>query len=253
MGTKTRTTGLLILAFCLLTAALAWAVPPAGELAPPTVAVQNDAGPAGEALVAAVTDALTARAQAMPELRASLGQPWELDAKISSASVSGGKAQVKLVAELTPPAAGIRYMVQAEGMGASEAEAVSSASDGVMDELGLIVKAKGTVYHYGDKELEAWITIGRDQGLRPQARIAFLVNGEKVGEGTVITCNDVDSIVRVDKSVPAGNVTRGADARVTQNGPLSAVRAEIAREKRQRTAGAFLALAVLGGLIASAR
>ncbi|MGD0111284.1 MAG: hypothetical protein ABSD48_05420 [Armatimonadota bacterium] len=253
MGTQTRTTGLLLLAVCLLPLSLAYAAPAVGELAPPTVAVQNDAGAAGEALVAVVTDGLTARAQAMPELRASLGQPWALDAKIAGASAAGGKAQVKLTAELAPPVGHIRYMAEAEGEGTSGADAAGKASADVMHELGLLVKAKGTVYHYGDKELEAWITIGQDQGIRVRARVAFLVDGEVVGEGTVIQTKDMDSIVRVDKGVPAGNVTRGVDARVIKNGPRWAVREEMAQESRHRGVGAFLALAVIGGLIAAAR
>jgi hypothetical protein len=253
MGTQTRTAGLLLLALCLAPLSLAYAAPATGELAPPTVAVQNDAGAEGEALVAVVTDGLTTRAQAMPELRASLGQPWDLDAKIASASVADGKAQVKVVAELAPPSGRIRYMAQADGEGASGSDAAGVASQNVMDELGLLVKAKGTVYHYGDRELEAWITIGRNQGLRPGARVAFLANGEVVGEGTVITTKDIDSIVRVDRSVPAGNVVSGADARVTQNGTRQAVDKDIAQQKSRRNAGAFLALVVLGGLIAAAR
>jgi hypothetical protein len=189
----------------------------------------------------------------MPQLRASVGQPWALEATIESASISRDKAQVKLVAELTPPSGGLRYVAHGEGEGKSEAEAAGKAGNDAMDELGLIVKAKGTVFHYGDKELEACITIGADQGLRPQARIAFLVNGEKVGEGHVITVKDADSIVRVDKPVPAGNVTRGADARVIENGPRSAIRAVIAHESRERGVAAFLAIGILGGLIAAAR
>jgi hypothetical protein len=253
MGTQTRTTGLLLFAFCLLPLSLVYAAPAAGELAPPTVAVQNDAGAAGEVLVAVVTDGLTAHAQSMPELRAPLGQPWALDAKIASASAADGKAQVRVTAELAPPAGHIRYMAEAEGEGSSGAEAAGKASGDVMHELGLLVKARGTVYHYGDKELEAWITIGRDQGIRLRAKVAFLVHGEVVGEGTVIQIKDMDSIVRVDKGVPAGDVTRGVDARVTKNGPRWAVRQEVAQESRHRGVAAFLALAVLGGLIAAAR
>jgi len=253
MGTQTRTIGLLLLAFCLLPLSLAYAAPATGDLAPPTVAVQNDAGAAGETLVAVVTDGLTTRAQAMPELRASLGQPWALAAKITSTSAADGKAQVKLTAELAPPAGGLRYMAEAEGDGTSASDAAGKASEDVMHELGLLVKARGTVYHYGDKELEAWITIGADHGIRVRARVAFLVNGEVVGEGTVIQTKDIDCIVRVDKRVPAGNVTRGADARVVKNGPRWVVRQEVAQESRHRAVGAFLALAVLGGLIAAAR
>jgi hypothetical protein len=253
MGTKTRGIILLAVAVCLGLGALASAAPPTVDLAPPTVAVQNDAGATGEALVGVVTETLTARAQAMPQLRASVAQPWALEATIESASTSKDRAQVSLSAELAAPTAGLRYLAKAECEAKSDAEAAGKACEEVMEELGLIVNAKGSVYYYGDRALEAWITIGSSQGLRPEAKVAFLVNGEKVGTGCVITVKDADSIVRVNKSVPAGNVTTGVDVRVIENGSRSAVRAVIAHEDRKSGVSAFLAFALLGGLIVAAR
>lgn len=207
----------------------------------------------GEALVGVVTETLTARAQTMPQLRASVAQPWALEATIESASAGKDKAQVSLSAELAAPTAGLRYMAKAECEGKSDAEAAGKACDEVMEELGLIVNARGSVYYYGDETLEAWITIGSSQGLRPQAKVAFLVNGEKVGSGCVVTVKDGDSIVRVNKGVPAGNVTKGVDVRVIENGPRSAVREAIAHKDRKTGVSAFLAFTLLGGLILAAR
>jgi len=253
MGTRTLKVGLCIVALCLGLIAAGWTSPPTAELAPPTVAVHNAAGTAGEGLVGVVAEVLATRAQAMPQMRASVGQPWALEAEIVSASISESRAQVRLVAELTPPAGNLQYLAEAECEGKSGAEAAGKACDQAMEDLGVVVNAKGTVYHYGDKELEAWITIGSDQGIRPGARVAFLSKGQKVGQGLVVTAKDGDSIVRVDKNVPAGNVVRGVDARVVQNGPRSAVQAVVAHKRRERAAGAFLSAAVLWALIASAR
>jgi len=253
MGTRLHEVGLITIALCLGLASMVSASPAVAELAPPTVAVHNAAGAAGQGLVETVADALAEHSQAMPELRSSVAQPWALEAEIAAASVSGNRAQVKIVAQLTAPAGGLQYTSEAECEGASAAEAAGKACDQAMEELGVVLNAKGTVYHYGDRELEAWITIGADQGIRPQARVVFLRGGDKVGEGRVVTVKDMDSIVRVHQKVPAGNVFRGCDARVVQNGPRSAVRAVLAHERRERGTAAFLAAAILGGLIAAAR
>jgi hypothetical protein len=253
MGTETRKVGLLVVALCLGLATLGWAAPPTAELAPPTVVVHNSAGAAGEGLVGLVTETLTTQAQAMPQVRASVAQPWALEADIASASLSRGKAEVRLVAELTPPAGGLRYQAEAVGEAPSATEAAGKAARQAMEDLGVCVNAKGSIYYYDDRKLEAWITIGSNEGLRLRAKVAFLRAGEKVGEGRVITVKDVDAIVRVDRKVPGGNVLVGDDVTVTRNGPRWAVDAQVAHERRERNAGTFLAAAVLWGLILVAR
>lgn len=253
MGREMQKVCLVVMALCLGLAGVAWAAPSTAELAPPTLAVQNAAGDAGQSLVGVVRDTLAAGAEAMPEMRASVASPWALEARIAGASAKGEKPQVRLLAELTPPAGGLRYMAEATGEGATPAEAAGDAARQAMHDLGVCVNAKGAVYHYGDDRLEAWVTIGQDAGLRPHAKVAFLRNGVQVGEGRVITVKDADSIVRVDRKTPAGSVTSGVEVRVLENGPRRAVAAEVAHKNREQTAGAFLAGALLWGLIAAAR
>lgn len=250
MGTCTRKIGLLMMACCLALAGTAWAAPSTAELAPPTVAVENAAGDAGEALVEPVTQTLVARAQAMPGVRASVAQPWALQAQIASAAANDRTAQVRVIAELTPPTGNMRYVAEAVGEAATASEAAGVAAGRAMEDLGVCLNSKGTLYYYNDDKLEAYITIGSSKGLRPQARIAFVRDGVMVAEGTVITVKDADSIARVDADVPAGTVLLGDDARVVSNGPRAAVRAVLAHERRQSSTASFLALIILGGLIA---
>jgi len=96
---------------------------------------------------------------------------------------------------------------------------------------GVCVNAKGNCYHYDDRQLEAWVTIGSDQGLRPGARVAFLRKGEVVAEGEVVTIRAIDCVVRPDKGTPAGTILRGDDVKVTVNGTEEARQAQLNRER----------------------
>lgn len=253
MGTQIRSTGLLMIAFCLGVAALAWPAPPTAELAPPTVMVANAAGETGEALVPVVKQTLSTRAAEMPQARASVAQPWELAAEITKTDVGGEKARVVVVAELTPPDKKVRYVAQATGEAAGMEEAAAEAAETVIEELGVCLTAKGTVYQVDDKRWEAWVTIGSRDGLRPKAQVAFIRWGEIVAIGEAVTVKNVDAIVKPDRDTPGGTVMLGDDVFILRNGPRSAVDSVTASEKRQRALRAFLALAVLAGSIAAAR
>jgi hypothetical protein len=253
MGRYAGKVSLLVVMLGVGMTALAWAGPPAADLSAPTVTVQNGAGEAGQALVGVVGETLTTRVHAMPQVRASGSQPWALEARIASAVVGEKTTKVKVVAQLTPPGGAPRYTGEATGEAASGREAAGAAAGEAMEELGVCLNAKGSAYHYEDDTLEAMVTIGSTNGLRPEARVAFMRKGVMVAEGTVIRVKDADAIVRVDKDVPAGTVLLGDDVRVLRNGPRSAVLAKLAHQRRESGAGAFLALGLLAGLIASAR
>jgi len=132
---------------------------------------------------------------------------------------------------------------------AAAAEAPGAAAGQAMEELGVCLNAKGTVYCYDDRTLEALVTIGSSHGLRPQARVAFMRKGVMVAEGQVVAVREVDASVRVDKDVPAGTVLRGDDVKVLRNGPRSAVVAAVARENRDRAWTSFLVFGLFVGLI----
>jgi len=248
MGTHMRSLGLMIAVLCLgATASLSAA--PATELAPPTVTVQNAAGELGAELISLVAETLRGRAEAIPQAHAPAAAPWTLEARITQAELVRDKARVAVVAELSPPAAGLHYVAEGYGEGPSHQEAASAAAGCAMEELGVCLNAKGTVYYCDDRGLEAWATLGSGQGLRPQARVAFLRNGEVVAEGTVVTARPSDAVVRPDKSVPAGTILLGDEVRVLRNGPRSAVLAQMTHERRERRAGTFLIYALLATCI----
>jgi hypothetical protein len=117
------------------------------------------------------------------------------------------------------------------------------------EELGVCLNAKGTVYYYEDQALEAWVTIGSRNGLRPEARVVFERDCEVVAEGSVVTVREADAAVRVDEDVPAGSILLGDDVRVTENGPRSAVVAQMAHERREKRAGMLLIYALLATCI----
>lgn len=253
MGTRAYQVCLLALAISLGGVTLGGAAPPGLTPTAPTVAVHNAAGDAGEGLVGVVTEALHTRAEAMPQLRGAAASPWELEGRIVTASAQGDRAQVRLAAELRPPAGALRRQAEVTGEARSLGEAAAAAAEQAMEDLGVCLQAKGTLYFYSDNRLEALVTIGSTQGLRPGARVAFLRRGEMVGQGEVTTVRDADAIVRMDADVAAGSVLVGDDARVLRNGPRSAVDAVIARRESQSRAGTILAYALLGGLIIAAR
>jgi len=113
------------------------------------------------------------------------------------------------------------------------------------EELGVCENAKGTVYFYDDRQLEAWVTIGSSSGLRPTARVAFLRNGEVVAEGDVVQVRNCDAVVRPDKDTPAGTILRGDDVRVTRNGTEEALKRQISGERTIKALGSLLITSLL--------
>ena len=131
-------------------------------------------------------------------------------------------------------------LVSASLLAAEEECTAAPESQGVVD------NAKGCCYYYEDRQLEAWVTIGSDHGLRPGARVAFMRKGEVVAEGEVVTVRAVDCVVRPDKDTPAGTILRGDEVKVTSNGTRAAVDAQLGRE---RNAGYLGALFFSGALL----
>ncbi len=240
--------GLIIAVFSLALTASASAAP-MSDPAPPTVTVQSAVGEPGQELVPLVAQALRERVEAMPQAR-SAAAPWILEARITQAEKERDKARVTVVAELSPGSAGPKYIAEGSGEGASHQEAAAAAAGAVMEELGVCLNSKGAVYYYDDQALEAWATIGSSQGLRPQAWVAFLRDGEVVAEGTAVRVNLSDAVLKPDKDVPAGAVMLGDEVRVLRNGPRSAVLADMAHERRERRAGTLLIYALLAACIA---
>jgi hypothetical protein len=217
------------------------------------VAVANSAGEAGDELVPVVEAALTERTMGMPKVRASVGEPWVLDAEITSAEVGAGRSQVTVVAGLTPPEGKVVYVAQATGEAASAAEAAGEAAEQALEELGVCLNAKGTVYYCDDRAFEVLGTVGSAHGLRPEARVVFMRRGEVVAEGTAARVRDVDAVFKPDKDTPAGTIVLGDDVRIVRNGPRAAVNRELRNEKRMQRLGAWGSFLLLGGLIAVAR
>jgi hypothetical protein len=211
--------------------------------------VQSAVGEPGQELVPLVAQTLRERAEAMPQAR-SAAAPWMLEARITQADKDRDKARVTLVAELSSGAAAPKYIAEGSAEGPSHKEAAAAAAGVAMEELGVCLNANGTVYYYDDQALEAWATVGSNQGLRPQAWVAFLRGGEVVAEGTAVTVKLADAVLRPDKGVPAGTVMLGDEVRVLRNGPRSAVLAQAAHERRERRAGTILMYALLAVCIA---
>ncbi len=115
---------------------------------------------------------------------------------------------------------------------------------------GVVVNTKGTCYYYDDRQLEAWVTIGSDHGLRRGARVAFVRDGEAVAEGEVVAVRAIDCVVRPDKDTPAGTILRGDDVKVIENGTRQAVEADLGKERNQRLLGAVFFGALLAYSIA---
>jgi hypothetical protein len=123
-------------------------------------------------------------------------------------------------------------LVSASLLAAEETGSAAPESQGV------VANAKGWCYYYDDRQLQAWVTIGSDHGLRPGARVAFLRQSEVVAEGEVMTVRAVDCVVRPDKDTPAGTILRGDDVKVTTNGTRAAMDAQLGHERNTRSLGA---------------
>ncbi len=116
-------------------------------------------------------------------------------------------------------------------------------------EMGVTENARGTVYYYDERRPEALVTLGTRHGLRPQAVVAFVRQGEIVAEGVVHDVRISDSTVHPAPGTPGGAILAGDGARVLLNGPREAMDAKIQREHRQRALGTLLAYALLIGHI----
>ncbi len=116
-------------------------------------------------------------------------------------------------------------------LSASLLSAEEGAAAAAPETQGVCVNAKGTCYLYDDRQLEAWVTIGSDQGLRPGARVEFARKGEVVAQGEVVTIRAIDCVVRPAAGTPAGTIMRGDDVRVTLNGTEGSRKAQLNRER----------------------
>jgi len=116
-------------------------------------------------------------------------------------------------------------------------------------ELGVTENAKGTVYFYDERRPEVWATIGTRNGLRPDAMVAIVRQGEIVAEGFVKDVKASDCIVYPAPGTPAGQILLGDDVRVLVNGPREAMDAKIRREHGDQKLGTFAAYALLFGCI----
>ena len=108
---------------------------------------------------------------------------------------------------------------------------------------GVVENARGTVYLCDDRHWEVWSTVGSTAGLRPNAKVEFVRQGEVVATGTVKTVRDADCIITPDKGTPAGAVVKGDDMRIVQNGTRADLDRAMNREKRTQQLGTlFLTL-----------
>jgi hypothetical protein len=124
-------------------------------------------------------------------------------------------ALVVAVGAWSAPAAGEETAAIAEGQG------------------GVCETGNGIAYFSDDRVSEVWITLGSRDGLRPQARIAFVRNGEAVAEGEVVTVREVDAVVRVDSGTPGGTILCGDKAQVLENGSREAADVQLKKEARK--------------------
>jgi len=251
MGTSRRELGLLVAVLCLGVASAVWAAPSAVQLAPPSISVANSAGEAGDAVVPVVQSALAARAGEIPKLRAP--SPWELSAEIQLAEQGPAGSRVTLAAELRPPEGSLVYLAQATGEGEEMAEAAGAAVGLAMEELGVCLKAKGTVYYCDDVEPKAVATIGSEQGLLPGARVAFVRRGKVVAEGRAECVRSLDADLVPAAGTPAGTIMKGDDVFVVENGSRAAFERQQKSEEREKTLTNWIVFLSLGGLIAIAR
>lgn len=119
--------------------------------------------------------------------------------------------------------------------------------------MGVTCNAKGTVYLYDERRPEVWATMGTRQGLRPEAMVAFVRNGEVVAEGCVVEVRNADCVIAPAPGTPAGTILRGDDVRVLVNGSREALDAKIRREHSDQALGSFAAFAILFGNIWAVR
>ncbi len=128
--------------------------------------------------------------------------------------------------------------------------AEEAASAGASPETqGVAANTQGTCYYYDDRQMEAWVTIGSDHGLRRGARVAFMRDGQEVAEGEVVTVREIDCVVRPDKDVPAGTIMRGDTVKVIENGTRKTVESDQAKERNRRALAAGAAWGLLAYLI----
>jgi pyruvate/2-oxoglutarate dehydrogenase complex dihydrolipoamide acyltransferase (E2) component len=247
MGTRIRTIALMAFALSLALSALAWAAP-TEESPAPTVAVTNAAGESGDALVPVVGKAVADRAGDVAK-----GEACAVEARITEATVSEDAARVVLVAELAPVESPVRYVAEATGEGETACDAAEAAAGTAMEELGVTVNAKGTVYYYDDRRPEAWVTVGGNHGLRPEAEIAFMRGGRVVAKGTVAQVRSVDAVVVPAECTPAGTIMLGDDVRVLRNGSRAALNAALGRDRMERQFTTLAITAILAGSIYAAR
>ena len=120
-------------------------------------------------------------------------------------------------------------------------------------ELGVTENAKGTVYFYDERRPEFLVTIGTRHGIRPEALLAIVRNGEIVAEGFVKDVRMSDCIVYPAPGTPAGQILVGDDVRVLVNGPREAMDAKIHREHSDQKLGSIAAFAILFGNIWAVR
>lgn len=116
-------------------------------------------------------------------------------------------------------------------------------------EMGVTENARGNVYYYDERRPEALVTLGTRHGLRPQAVVAFMRQGETVAEGMVHDVRISDCTVHPAPGTPGGAIVAGDCVRVLVNGPRAAMDAKIRREHSQRALGTVLAYALLIGHI----
>lgn len=156
-------------------------------------------------------------------------------------------------AEEEVPVAVEEQLVEIEEAPAVSDECVARAESDPTLIMGITCNAKGTVYLYDERRPEVWVTLGTRHGLRPEAMVVIMRNGEVVAQGCVVEVKNADCIVAPAPGTPAGAIMRGDDVRVFVNGPREALDAKIRREHSDQALGSFAAFAILFGNIWAVR
>jgi hypothetical protein len=127
--------------------------------------------------------------------------------------------------------------------------AVATASGVAPELLGVTQNAKGAVYYYDDRRWEAWVTVGANHGLRPNAQVQFMRCGKVIAQGVVKTVKASDAIVTPCDGTPAGAILLGDSVCVTCNGTRADLDVVMARERRAEAWGTIAVSAILAGTI----